>query len=82
MANEAMTSAEEEVGIFIRQMGQGVERKAVHRHIDGGRKERVFIEPNPVDVVVIGHVLLNYPTPSSDPLLYTLRSVREVSLMT
>jgi hypothetical protein len=82
MANEATTSAEGEVSIFIRQTGQGVERKAVHRHINGGRKERAFIEPNPVDVVVIGHVLLNYPTPSSDPVLYILGSVREISLTT
>jgi hypothetical protein len=63
-------------------MGQSVERKTVHGHIDGGREERAFIETNPVDVVVIGHDLLNSPIPSSDPLLYTLGSVREVSLLT
>jgi hypothetical protein len=80
MANEATTGTEEEVGIFVGQTGQSVECKTVHGHVDGGRKESSFIKVDPVDVVVIGHDVLNYPIPSRNPLLYTLGSVKEVSL--
>jgi hypothetical protein len=80
VADKATTRTKEEVGIFVRQAGQSVERKTIHRHVDGGREERSFIEMNPMDIVVIRHDLLNYPTPSSDPLLYTLGSVKDVSL--
>jgi hypothetical protein len=80
VADKATTRTKEEVGIFIGQTGQSIECETIHRHIDGGREERSFIEMNPVNVVVIGHKLLNYPIPSSDLLLYTLGSVKEVSL--
>jgi hypothetical protein len=80
MANEATTGAEEEVSIFIGQTGQGIKRKAVHRHINGGRKERAFIEPNPVDVVVIGHVLLKLPNTLQRPSpLYPRISQRSIT---
>jgi hypothetical protein len=80
VADEATTGTKEEVGIFVGQTGQSIERETVHWHIDRGREERSFIKADPVDVMVIRHDLLNYPTSSSDPLLYTRRSVTEVSL--
>jgi hypothetical protein len=41
----------------------------------------MFIEGEPVGVMIIGHGLLNYPNHSSiNPFFYTLESVREESL--
>jgi hypothetical protein len=41
----------------------------------------VFIEGEPVGVIIIGHGLLNYPNHSSiNPFFYTLESIREESL--
>jgi hypothetical protein len=60
-----------------RKLGDGNGKRKGGRHF---HDKRSFIETNPVDVVVIGHDLLNYPIPSSDPLLYTLGSVKDVSL--
>jgi hypothetical protein len=80
MADEATTRTEEKVGIFVGQTGQSIKGEAINGHIDRGQEERSFIKVDPVDVVVIRHDLLNYPIPSSNPLLYTLRSVKEVSL--
>jgi hypothetical protein len=53
------------------ETGKGVERKAIHWYIHRSREERVFVETNPVDVVVIGHGLLNYSNthPSTSPFI-------------
>jgi hypothetical protein len=80
VTNEATTRAEEQIGVVVRQTGKGVKCETVHRHIDGGRKERLLVESNLVDMVVIRHGLLNYPYPSNDPLPYTCGPVIEVSL--
>jgi hypothetical protein len=60
VTNEASTRAEEQVGIVIIQTRKGVEREAIHRHEDRSGEQRTFIEADPMDVVVIGHGLLNY----------------------
>jgi hypothetical protein len=46
----------------------------------GGGETRLGEELDPVNVMVIGHVALNYPIPSNDSHLYTWGTVTEVSL--
>jgi hypothetical protein len=53
VADKASTRAEEQVGIMIVQMRQGVKRKAVHGHVDGSGEQRMFIEADPMNVMVI-----------------------------
>jgi hypothetical protein len=60
VTDEASTQAEEQVGIVIVQTRKGVEHEAIHGHKDGSGEQRTFIEADPMDVVVIGHGLLNY----------------------
>jgi hypothetical protein len=57
----------------IIQTGESIERKAVYGDIDGGRKQRTLIEADPMDVVVIGHELLNYSNnrPLTSPFIWT-----------
>jgi hypothetical protein len=57
---KTMASHEEEVSIFMGQSGQSVERITVHWHVDGNRETRALIEADPMNVVVIGHGVLNY----------------------
>jgi hypothetical protein len=48
---------------MIGQVREGVESNAVQRDESRGGEQRLFEERNPVDAMVIGHGLLNYPTP-------------------
>jgi hypothetical protein len=77
VTDKASTRAEEQVGIVIVQTRKGVEREAIHGHKDGNGEQRTFIEADPMDVVVIGHGLLNYFNLS----LYMDGTVIEVSLV-
>jgi hypothetical protein len=60
VTDEASTRAEEQVGIMIIQTRKGVKHEAIHRHENRSGEQRTFIEGDPMDVVVIGHGLLNY----------------------
>jgi hypothetical protein len=44
----------------IVQTRESVECEAIHGHVDGSGEQRTFIKADPMDVVVIGHGLLNY----------------------
>jgi hypothetical protein len=44
-------------------MRKGVESDAVQRYKSRGGKQRLFEERDPMDAMIIGHGLLNYPTP-------------------
>jgi hypothetical protein len=58
-------------------MRKGVKREAIHRHEDGSGEQRTLIEADPMDVVVIGHGLLNYSNhPSTSPLIRTERLLK------
>jgi hypothetical protein len=47
----------------IGQARESVEGDTIHRYKGRGGKQRLLVEKNPVDAMVIGHGLLNYPTP-------------------
>jgi hypothetical protein len=79
-ADEATIHCEEEVGIGTRQTRERIKSGTIYGYKNRGREMRLGEEFDPVDVVVIGHVLLNYPTPSNDSHLYTWGTVMEVSL--
>jgi hypothetical protein len=59
VADETTTRAEEEISVMIIETGESIEHKAVHRHVNWSREETVLVKANPVDVVVIGHGILN-----------------------
>jgi hypothetical protein len=52
----------------IIQTGESIKREAVYQHVNGGREQRMLVEADPMDIMVIRQGLLNYPTPL--PLLY------------
>jgi hypothetical protein len=80
VADEATTRTKEEVGILVGQTGQSVECETIHGHINGGREERSFIKADPMDIVVIGHDLLNYPNTLQKPSpLYPRISQRSIT---
>jgi hypothetical protein len=79
--DEAMTSTEEEVSVVRRETRESIKSEAVHGNGDRIGEHRTLIESEPMGIVVIRHWRLNYPeTPSIDPVLYTLESVKGVSL--
>jgi hypothetical protein len=66
VANKAVTGAEEQIHIVIRQTEKGIKGEAVDSHRYGSREERALMKLHPVGVVVIGHGTLNYfQAPSS-----------------
>jgi CobQ-like glutamine amidotransferase family enzyme len=79
-ADEATIRCEEEVGIRTHQTRECIKSGTIYGYENRGRETRLGEEFDPVDVVVIGHVLLNYPTPSNDSHLYTWGIVTAVSL--
>jgi hypothetical protein len=79
-ADEATIHCEEEVSIGTRQTRERIKGGTVYSNENRGREMRLGEEFDPVDVVVIGHVSLNCPTPSNDSHLYTWGIVMEVSL--
>jgi hypothetical protein len=79
-ADEAMVRCEEEVGIGTRQTRERIKGSTIHGYENRGREMRLGEEFDPVDVVVIGHGSLNYPTPTNNSHLYIWGTVTEVSL--
>jgi CobQ-like glutamine amidotransferase family enzyme len=79
-ADEAMIRCEEEVSIGTRQTRERIKGDTIYGYKNRGRETRLGEEFDPVGVVVIGHVSLNYPTPSNNSHLYTWGIVTEVSL--
>jgi hypothetical protein len=77
---EATVHCEEQVSIGTRQTRERIEGGTIYGYKNRGGEPRLGEEFDPVDVVVIGHVSLNYPTPSNDSHLYTWGIVTEVSL--
>jgi hypothetical protein len=62
---------------------EGIKREAVYGDVNWSREQRLFVEGNPVDVMVIGHGLLNYPTPPHQPVpLYWWNSNRSIAVTT
>jgi hypothetical protein len=60
---------------MIIQAGEYMKHKTVYWYINGGREQRTLVEADPMDVMVIRHGLLNYPTPIYRPsLLYRWNS--------
>jgi hypothetical protein len=58
-ADEATICCEEKVGIGTRQMRERIEGDTIYGYENRGRKARLEKELNPMNVVVIGHVLLS-----------------------
>jgi hypothetical protein len=44
MANKAVPSTEEQIGIIWRKTRKSIKRKAINRNIDGIGEDRAFIE--------------------------------------
>jgi hypothetical protein len=61
--NETAIGQEAQVGVVIGQTRQSIESDAVQGYKRRSREQRLFEERDPVDAVVIGHGVLNYPTP-------------------
>jgi hypothetical protein len=79
--DKATTSTKEEVSVVRRETGEGVKGEAVHSNRDRIGEHRTLVESEPMGIVVIGHWRLHYPETSSiNTFLYTLESVKEVSL--
>jgi hypothetical protein len=80
-ANKATSSTEEQIGVIWQKTRKSIECKAINHNIDGIRENGAFIERDPVGVMEVRHDLLTTQIPSTDPFLYTLKSVKEVSLL-
>jgi hypothetical protein len=61
--DKAAVSQEAQVGVVVVQTRQSIESDAVQGHKRRGGKRQLFKEGDPVEAVVIGHGVLNYPTP-------------------
>jgi hypothetical protein len=79
-ADEAMIRCKEKVSIGTSQTRERIKDDTIYGYENRGRKARLGEELDPIDIVVIRHVLLNYPTPPNDSHLYTWGIVTEVSL--
>jgi hypothetical protein len=62
-ANETTIRQKAQICVMISQTRKGIESDAVQRHKNRGGKQRLFEEGDPMEAMVIGHGLLNYPTP-------------------
>jgi hypothetical protein len=62
-ADKATIGREEEICVGTSQAGEGIEGSTVYSHKDWRGEARLREELDPVDIVVIGHALLNYPSP-------------------
>jgi hypothetical protein len=62
-AYETAIHQKAQIGVVVGQTRKGVESDAVQRYKSRGGKQRLFEERDPMDVMVIGHGVLNYPTP-------------------
>jgi hypothetical protein len=81
MTDEATTSTEEEVSVIRRETRKGVKGEAIYSDGNGIGEHGTLVESEPMGIVVIRYQRLNYPETSSiNPFLYTLESVKDVSL--
>jgi hypothetical protein len=62
-ADEVMIGPEEEISVGTVQAGEGVEGSAVYSNKDWRGEARLRKELDPMNIVVIGHDSLNYPSP-------------------
>jgi hypothetical protein len=69
MTDKATVRQKEQISIVIVQTGESVERNAVHGYKDGSGEQQLFVEGNPVDTVVIRHVLLSDTSLKIHPLI-------------
>jgi hypothetical protein len=53
MAHEAMTHAEEQVGVVGRQTGQGIKCVAINGDRDRSREDGTLVEGEPVGMMII-----------------------------
>jgi hypothetical protein len=53
MTDEVATRTEEEIGIVVMKTGESIKCETVHGHEDGGGEQRLLVEGNPVDAMVI-----------------------------
>jgi hypothetical protein len=67
MAHEAMTSAEEKIGVIRRKTRESIEDETVHSNGVRGGEHRTIIESEPVGIMVIRHWRLNYLVPLHQP---------------
>jgi hypothetical protein len=79
MTDKTTTSDKEEVHIIVRQMRKGIKGITVNGHEDRSREVGIFIEFDPVGVMIIRHGTLNY-LHTFHPTLYMTSSVTDVSL--
>jgi hypothetical protein len=78
VADKTSTPTEEEVSVVIIQTRESIKCEAVN--VDGGRKQRMLIKADPMDVMVIQHGLLNYSIPIQRPsLLYGWNGYRSIT---
>jgi hypothetical protein len=70
-ANKAVVRGKEQIGIGARQTGECIKSNAIDSYEDRGGKARLREELNPVDVMKVGHIALNYSPPSNSSHLYT-----------
>jgi hypothetical protein len=79
---ETTTSTEEQVGIVRGEARQSIKGETINGYGNRSQEGGASLEGIPVGVMVVGHGLLNYSNPFRLPFLYTLKSVKEVSLPT
>jgi hypothetical protein len=53
VTDKTMTSAEEEICVVVMQMRESVKHNTVHGYKDGWGEQRLFVEGDPVDAMVI-----------------------------
>jgi hypothetical protein len=61
---------EAEVGVGTSQARQSIKRHATHSNKDGRGETRLGVEFNPMGVMVVRHIELNYPLPFNYSRLY------------
>jgi hypothetical protein len=62
-ANETVIRQKAQISVVVDQTRKGIKSDAVQRYKSRGGEQRLFEERDPMDAMVIGHGLLNYPTP-------------------
>jgi hypothetical protein len=63
IADEAAIRQKAQVGIMIGQTKESIKGDTIHGYKSRGGEQRLFVERHPVDMMVIRHGSLNYPTP-------------------
>jgi hypothetical protein len=76
MAYEAAVGREEQISIGTSQSGQSVKCYTIYSHEDQSRETGLWVELDPVCIVVIGHEGLFYSSPSHSPLFIQLAHSR------